>query len=251
MTLSKNSYALGISWHANNFYSELSSHMKTQDCCIPVKEKTSLLPLYILLTFVLISSILLSYVFPSQVFMMYLMGIWFLSFGVLKLIDLPSFAMSFSWYDFIAKKWRWYWYIYPFIEIILWFLYIWDTSMTYMYSVSAVAFVLSLLWLTSAYRVVSSGKTIVCACMGTTWKLPMTKVTILENSVMILMILYMIIFPNSMMNMGSMSSDMKNMPMNETTVMPSEMMPSSSNGNDAMREHCKTMPEMAGCEKYK
>lgn len=40
--------------------------------------------------------------------------------------------------------------------------------------------------------------------------------------------------------------------MDESTIMSSEMMtPSSSNNDDAMREHCKMMPEMAGCEKYR
>ncbi len=41
------------------------------------------------------------------------------------------------------------------------------------------------------------------------------------------------------------------MPMDESTIMSSEMMTPSSNNDDAMREHCKMMPEMVGCEKYR
>ncbi len=219
--------------------------MNTKDCCLPSKDKASLLPLYILLMFVLISSVTLSYIFPSQVFMMYLMGIWFLSFWVLKLIDLPSFALSFSRYDLIANKWIWYGYMYPFIEILLWAIYIWDTSMKYIYPVITLSLIISILGMISAYRVVSWGKSIVCACMGTYWKLPMTKVTIVENGVMIMMIIFMILFPSSMMQMSG-------MPMLEDSTISAGMMTTwSSDENDPMREHCKMMPEMWGCEKYK
>lgn len=41
------------------------------------------------------------------------------------------------------------------------------------------------------------------------------------------------------------------MPMDESTIMSSEMMTPSSNNDDAMREHCKMMPDMVGCEKYR
>ena len=63
---------------------------------------------------------------------------------------------------------------------------------------------------------------------------------------MFLMVAYMLVYPASMMSMDAMG----NMPMDENTIMSSEMMTPSSN-NDAMREHCKMMPEMAGCEKYR
>lgn len=59
--------------------------------------------------------------------------------------------------------------------------------------------------------------------MGTYWKLPMTKVTILENGVMFGMILLMLLYPASMM-------DMRDMDM--------------SGESDTMKEHCETMPEM-------
>lgn len=91
--------------------------------------------------------------------------------------------------------------------------------------------------------------------MGTYWQLPMTRVTIMENGAMFLMIAYMILYPASMMNMGSMdmgdmNSEKHIMQVDESTIMSSEMMTPTSN-NDAMREHCKMMPAMAGCEKYK
>lgn len=228
--------------------------MTKSDCC-QIEKKESLTPLYILLVSIFIVSILLSYFFTSNVFMMYLMGVWFLSFGVLKLIDIRSFAKSFAEYDLIAEKWHGYGYIYPFIEIVLGLAYIFNTQMLYMTELNIVALIVALLGIISAYRVVSLGKKVQCACMGTRWNLPMTKVTMMENGAMFLMIAYMLVYPASMMNMGEMimdSSASHVMSVDESTIMSSEMMmPTSPNEEEAMRDHCKMMPEMAGCEKYR
>jgi hypothetical protein len=187
--------------------------------------------------------------------MMYLMGIWFLSFGLLKLIDIRSFAKTFAEYDLIAEKWDGYGYIYPFIEIVLGLAYIFNTQMLYMTELNIVALIVALLGIISAYRVLSSGKKVQCACMGTRWNLPMTKVTVMENGAMFLMIAYMLVYPASMMNMGEMIMDRSAshvMIVDESTIMSSEMMmPTSPNEEEAMRDHCKMMPEMAGCEKYR
>ncbi len=90
--------------------------MKQADCCT-VEKPGSLIPLYILLMTILVLSIVLTSIFPSNSFMMYLMGTWFLSFGILKLMDIRSFAKSFSQYDIIARVWHGYGYIFPFVEI--------------------------------------------------------------------------------------------------------------------------------------
>ena len=232
--------------------------MTTIDCC-KAKKQDSITPLYILLSGIFIVSIALSYIFVSNTFMMYLMWIWFLSFGVLKLIDISSFAKSFAQYDLIAKVWHGYGYIYPFIEIALGLIYIFNTRMQYMTAINLTALVIALLGMISAYRVIASGQSIACACMGTYWKLPMSRVTIMENGAMFLMVMYMLIYPASMMNM-SMDATMMDMPdgaashvmsVDESTIMSSEMMTPASSDDTAMRDHCKTMPEMMGCEKFR
>ena len=52
-----------------------------------------------------------------------------------------------------------------------------------------------------------------------------------------------------MMTSSNMTSN-HSMPMDESTIMSSEMMTPSSNNDDAMREHCKMMPNMMGCTNY-
>lgn len=224
--------------------------MNQKDCC-HIEEKASLKPLYLLLVGIGWVSIGLTLLFPINTFMMYLMGVWFLAFGLLKLYDLRGFVEAFCQYDFIARKLKLYGYILPFLEIILGLIYILNTSMLYMTAVNVVALIISLLGIVSAYSVVKSGKQIACACMWTKWKLPMTKVTVLENLFMAFMVVYMFIYPESMMNMTDMNTGSHVMQVDESTIMSSEMMTPSSNNDDAMREHCKMMPEMVGCEKYR
>ena len=94
--------------------------------------------------------------------------------------------------------------------------------------------------------------------MGTYWQLPMTRVTIMENGAMFLMIAYMLVYPASMMSMSmSDSMDMPDstashvMQVDENTIMSSEMMTPTSSDDTAMREHCQMMPEMSGCERFR
>lgn len=169
--------------------------MNEKECCNIEQKKSSLMPLYILLIGIGCVSLVLSFFFPSNTFMMYLMGIWFLAFGLLKFYDLHGFVETFSQYDFFAKKWRSYGYLFPFLEIILGLFYIFNTSMIFMTEVNIIALLISILGMVSAYSIVKSGRQIACACMGTKWKLPMTKVTILESLVMALMVVSMLLFP--------------------------------------------------------
>lgn len=177
-------------------------------------------------------------------------------------MDLPSFVRSFALYDIIAQRWNSYGYIYPLIEIVLGLIYIFNTQMHYMLGLNIVALVVSILGIISAYRVISSGKDIACACMGTYWQLPMTRVTIMENGAMFLMIAYMILYPASMMNMSMMNDAMMMdmgdgtashvMQVDESNIISSEVMTSRSTpADDAMRAHCLTMPSMPGCEPYR
>ena len=198
--------------------------MNKEECC-HIEEKLSLRPLYLLLIVIGSVSMSLSFLFPIHSFMMYLMGVWFLAFGLLKLYDLRGFVEAFCKYDFIARRWKSYGYLFPFLEIAIGLIYIFNTSMLYMTIVNMVAFIISLLGIASAYSVIKSGEKIACACMWIKWKLPMTKITVLENFFMAFMIVYMFVYPASLFISG--------------------------NRDHIMREHCKTMPEMSGCEKYR
>lgn len=118
------------------------------------------------------------------------MGAFFLVFSIFKIINLSGFAKAYSIYDIIAKRSTLYAHIYPFIELILGVMYLTRIQL------------LIANWITLLLMVISSigvalelakGKTIVCACLGTVFKIPMTYVTLLEDIIMGLMALVMLI----------------------------------------------------------
>ena len=50
-------------------------------------------------------------------FMQNFMAGFFISFSYFKLINLKEFALSYSMYDIVAKKWKKWGYIYAFVEL--------------------------------------------------------------------------------------------------------------------------------------
>ena len=116
--------------------------------------------------------------------MLNFMGGFFVTFSFFKLLDLRGFVQAFRTYDPIAKKISTYAWIYPFIELGLGIAMFLPFDLT-------IPFILTVLLLrvttVGVLRVILDKRTIQCACLGTVFELPMTKVTLIENSIMILM----------------------------------------------------------------
>lgn len=115
-------------------------------------------------------------------FMRWFMGFFFLIFGSFKLFDYEMFVEMFRMYDIPAAKWSWYGWIYPFLEISLGMLFI----------TNALPLPRNLLTLAvmgvGAYGVrqylSSSQDEIQCACLGNVIKLPLSRVTLIEDVTM-------------------------------------------------------------------
>ena len=116
--------------------------------------------------------------------MTYFMGIFFLGFAFFKLLDVPKFADAFATYDIVAKRSRTYALAYPWIEVTLGFMFV--TRIAVLAANIATACIMSV-GLIGVIAAVRRKQTIQCACLGTVFKLPMSAVTIIENSVMIVM----------------------------------------------------------------
>lgn len=125
-----------------------------------------------------------------MMWMMDFMGIFLVTFGLFKLIDLQGFKEGFANYDLIAKRFTEYGYLFPFIEIGLGVIYL--AGYMYLWQNIAVLF-LSILGCISAYSVIHKKDKIECVCLGTTFTIPMTWVTFTENLVMGLMVSWMIL----------------------------------------------------------
>ncbi|QQR48726.1 hypothetical protein IPF37_04135 [bacterium] len=147
----------------------------------------------IIIIFVIIKQILLPaieiYSF-IQSSMLDFMGFFFIIFGGFKIIKLGNFAEAYAMYDLVAKRSRSYALLYPFIEVSLGALYLLRWQLSF---VNLVTLILMLISAAGVAHELLQGKKIMCACLGTVFKISMTYVTLFEDLLMILMAAIMII----------------------------------------------------------
>lgn len=114
---------------------------------------------------------------------------FFLIFAGFKIIDLKGFAEGYSTYDLLAQKWFGYGYVYPFIELGFGLLML------------AGFHTPALLWTEFAIMAfsgvgvaikIAKGEEFQCACLGTFLKIPLTKVTLIEDFGMAILALILI-----------------------------------------------------------
>ena len=110
-------------------------------------------------------------------------------FSFFKLLDLNGFVKAFKMYDLLANRFNIWAYFYPFIELLLGVLFLLGVYTTHVSLATII--VLSI----STIGVVNSNlkkEKIQCACLGSVFNLPMSKVTVIENLSMIVMALIML-----------------------------------------------------------
>ncbi len=150
------------------------------------------------LPLLVIFSIIILFVIARQLFIgfnlehaMYdFMAAFFIVFSFFKIINLNNFAEAYSMYDLIAQRSRVYAYLYPFIELFLGLAYLvrWQLNVTNI--ITCVLMITSALGVANELR---KKQTIMCACLGTVFKIPMTYVTLFEDVLMAAMALFMFI----------------------------------------------------------
>ncbi len=112
------------------------------------------------------------------------MGYFFLVFGVFKTIKWSGFVMAYKEYDVLAKKSTLYAYTYPLIEIGLAMAFLASWNLVY---VNVFTLVLMLVSVYGVWLKLLKKEEVPCACLGTVFKLPMTKVTLFEDLLMAVM----------------------------------------------------------------
>lgn len=164
----------------------------TTEALIEPPKKSSYKALVLVLGYVLIGSSIGMYLADSWSFgfgMRMFMGLFFLAFSFFKLLDLKGFAYSYISYDLIGSKWIVWGFIYPFIELGLGALYMFNLLPSFTNILTAV---LMMIGLAGALKVVFKKSKIKCACLGTEYNLPMSFVVV-ENGSMLLMAVHMIV----------------------------------------------------------
>ncbi len=148
-------------------------------------------PLFLIAGFITMVSFLTSFhlgiyeikQFELKMFLHNFMTGFFLVFSFFKLLDVKAFAESFQMYDLLAAKVPAYGKIYPFIELALGLLCLIHFQEKYVYIADIIIMGFGAL---GVIQSVVDKRKIKCACLGTVFNLPMSTVTIIENSSMVI-----------------------------------------------------------------
>jgi hypothetical protein len=134
------------------------------------------------------------YQFPllSMMSMQILMWVWFLIFGSMKLIDITWFSNMFSDYDPLAQYIRGYGQIYPFLEILLWWLYLRDISMHYSLMINSIVIIMTAITSIGITIQLYKRSTLYCVCMGSKITTPLWLPSLIEQIWMCIMAIWMI-----------------------------------------------------------
>ena len=155
-------------------------------------EKNSYFPIFLIFGYILGVTALFQVVngFDWMQWMSQFMAGFFLVFSFFKLMNLRGFADGYRSYDIIAKHLPVWGYIYPFLELGL--------AIAFLTGFAPVGTNVATLLLmgVSSIGVIQSlvNKTVFqCACLGTVIKLPLSKVTLFEDFLMVAMSTIMIV----------------------------------------------------------
>ena len=112
------------------------------------------------------------------------MGSFFVVFGTFKIINWKGFVESYRTYDLLAQKSMAYAYAYPLIELGLGTAYLCRYNLTLINWATLLVMGVSSIGVAKALL---AKRKIVCACLGAVFKIPMTKVTLMEDVLMAFM----------------------------------------------------------------
>jgi len=161
--------------------------MTTRSSALPEKSIKAYWPLILVTFYIVFGTTYLAWLSGNYGWMSLMpnfMGLFFLSFGFFKLLDIKGFASSYLSYDLPTKTWPTWGYIYPFVEVSLGVLYLFKLWPLWTNSITLVVMGISIV---GVIQSVLQKRKIQCACLGVGFNLPMSTVTIIENGLMILM----------------------------------------------------------------
>ena len=157
----------------------------------PQSELKQLFPLFLIFFYISSAALLINWInFNVSDFMFDFMGLFYIVFSFFKILDYKNFPHSFAMYDPIAKRFSIYGWIYPAIETVLGLAFLFRVALNF--SLIATIIILGITTV-GVTRALIDKRAIRCACLGTALKLPMTKATFIENSIMIIMATYMLL----------------------------------------------------------
>ncbi|MGY8786808.1 MAG: heavy-metal-associated domain-containing protein [Fidelibacterota bacterium] len=163
----------------------VDSHIETES------DLKQLFPLFLIFFYIIALTILINWNNLNVSDFMYdFMGLFYIVFSFFKFLDYKNFPDSFAMYDPLAKVIPIYGWSYPFIETVLGLLFILRIELQIALYATVVILGITTIGVT---KTLLNKNAIQCACLGTALKLPMTKATFIENSIMLFMATWMLL----------------------------------------------------------
>lgn len=123
-------------------------------------------------------------------YLRWFMGVFFLVFASFKFIGYRMFVLMYAGYDIVAKRFQPYAYAYPFIELWLGLLYVFDLFPT---TRDVATLVIMAIGSVGVAEEIKKRSGIHCACLGNVIKLPLSTVSLVEDVGMGLMAFVMLV----------------------------------------------------------
>lgn len=123
-------------------------------------------------------------VFDWMRWMRHFMAGFFLVFSFFKMLDVSAFAASYSSYDVVARRWLGWGYAYPFVELALGVLFLIHFNPLVTNGLAFLVMGVSTIGVVQSLR---AKRRFQCACLGAVFNLPMSKVTLFEDVLMVAM----------------------------------------------------------------
>lgn len=118
------------------------------------------------------------------------MAVFFITFAAFKFINMENFVGAYIGYDIIARRFALWAYAYPFIEGVLGVAYLlFDNSNT----LNLITLLITGVGAIGVWKELRNKSNIMCACLGTVIKLPLSKVSFIEDFGMFAMAALMLI----------------------------------------------------------
>lgn len=156
------------------------------------QEKIGYYPIFLIFGYIAAGSLLVQWVsghFDLMQWMSHFMAGFFLVFSFFKLLSLRAFAQSYQAYDIIARAVPRWGFVYPFVELALGLLFL---SGVYPLGTNVATFLVMSISTVGVIQSLLKKKDFQCACLGTIIKLPLSRVTLFEDILMVVMSAVMI-----------------------------------------------------------
>lgn len=118
------------------------------------------------------------------------MAVFFVVFGAFKLVNLQMFVLTYRTYDILAKRFNFWGWLFPFVELALGAGYLFLGNTLWLNFVTIALTATASIGVIKELRRKSQFK---CACLGTVIKLPLSKVSFVEDFAMLAMAAAMIL----------------------------------------------------------